>query len=229
MISVLKSFFLLFLLGISGTLSAQRWQVGGGIGANLFKGDLMDWSLRPSLNQLLQASPSFHAQVRYQENQAFAYRGVLSIGQIKGDGSLSTTPSSGFNSNSFKGPIVELGGVVDYNFRDYQSNKKIQNWTPYLYAGLTGMVATPEITGAGGSTTTIALGIPFGVGAKYQINSQWGLQAEFGTTRALNDMLDGSAGVTGTDSFFTLSQTDQNLHGNLSITYSIISIFCPKE
>jgi hypothetical protein len=42
-------------------------------------------------------------------------------------------------------------------------------------------------------------------------------------------MLDGSAGVTGTDSFFTLSQTDQNLHGNLSITYSIISIFCPKE
>ena len=229
MISVLRSFLLFLLLGISGTLSAQRWQVGGGLGANLFKGDLMDWSLSPSIDQLQQVGPSFHAQVRYQENQAFAYRGVLSIGQIKGDGSLSTTPSSGFDLRSFKGPILELGGIVDYNFKDYQSNKKIQNWTPYLYAGLTGMLVAPEISGTGGSTTAFALGIPFGLGAKYQLNSQWGLQAEFGTTRAMNDMLDGSKGVTGTESFFTLAQTDQNLHLNLSITYSIISIFCPKK
>jgi len=84
----------------------------------------MDWSLRPSVDQLLQASPSLHLQVRYQENQAFAYRAVLSVGQIKGDGSLSTTPSSGFDPSSFSGPIVEFGGIVDYNFRDYQSNKK---------------------------------------------------------------------------------------------------------
>lgn len=230
---MLKSFLLLLLLGISGTLSAQRWQVGGGVGANLFKGDLMDWSLRPSVDQLLQASPSLNLQVRYQENQAFAYRGVLSVGQIKGDGSLAPTPSSGFDPNSFSGPIIELGGIVDYNFRDYQSNKKIQNWTPYLYAGLSGMFAVPDVTstvaGASGSKPMFGIGIPFGVGAKYQLNSQWGLQAEFGTTRAMSDMLDGSKGVTGTDSFFTLSQTDQNLHVNLSITYSIISIFCPKE
>jgi hypothetical protein len=78
----------------------------------------------------------------------------------------------------------------------------------------------------------VALGIPFGLGVKYQLNPQWGLQGEFGTTKAMNDMLDGYAGPTnagGSEGFFTLSQTDQNLHLNLSITYSIISIYCPKE
>jgi hypothetical protein len=231
---VLKNYLLLFLLGISGTLSAQRWQVGGGIGANLFKGDLMDWSLRPNFGQLLKVNPSIHAQVRYQEKQAFAYRGILSFGQISGDASLFSTPSIGFNQDSFSGPMLELGGIVDYNFRDYQSNKKIRNWTPYFYGGLSGILAMPEIKSGPNVEVkpVVALGIPFGVGVKYQLNSQWGLQGEFGTTKALNDMLDGYAGPTnagGSEGFFTLSQTDQNLHLNLSITYSIISIYCPKE
>ena len=229
---MLKSFLLLLLLGISGTLSAQRWQVGGGIGANLFKGDLMDWSLRPSVDQLLQASPSLNLQVRYQENQAFAYRGVLSVGQIKGDGSLAPTPSSGFDPNSFSGPIIELGGIVDYNFRDYQSNKKIQNWSPYLYAGLATIFAEPKFTSNNQIKSIFALGIPFGVGIKYELNSRWGIQADFGTTRALSDKLDNfwmPAPEFSGDGFLNLAQTDQNLHVNLSITYSIISIFCPKE
>jgi hypothetical protein len=143
---VLKTYLLLFLLGISGTLSAQRWQVGGGIGANLFKGDLMDWSLRPNFGQLLKVNPSVHAQVRYQEKQAFAYRGILSFGQISGDASLFSTPSIAFNKNSFSGPMLELGAIVDYNFRDYLSNKKIRNWTPYVYAGLASIFAEPKLT-----------------------------------------------------------------------------------
>jgi hypothetical protein len=232
---VLKSFLLLLLLGISGTLSAQRWQVGGGVGANLFKGDLLEWFFRPSVNQLTQVSPSFHAQVRYQEKQAFAYRGILSIGQIKGDGSLRPMALTGFTTDKFSGPILELGGIVDYNFRDYQSNKKIPNWTPYLYAGLAGIFAAPDVistAGPSGPQAMFGLGIPFGVGAKYQLNSQWGLQAEFGATKALSDRLDnniGPPGTGGSGDFFTLGQTDQNLHLNLSVTYSIISIFCPKE
>ena len=229
---MLKTYLLLFLLGISATLSAQRWQVGGGIGANLFKGDLMDWSLRPSLQQFLQVSPSIQAQVRYQEKQAFAYRGIFSYAQFKGDGSLFSTPSTGFKSDSFKGPILEIGGIVDYNFRDYQSNKKNKNWSPYVYAGLASIFAEPKFTSDSQIKSVFALGIPFGVGVKYQLNPQWGLQGEFGTTKAMNDMLDGFAGPTnagGSKSFFTLSQTDQNLHLNLSITYSIISIYCPKE
>lgn len=232
---MLKSFLLLLLLSISGTLSAQRWQVGGGVGANLFKGDLLEWFFRPSVNQLTQVSPSFQAQVRYQEKQAFAYRGIFSIGQIKGDGSLRPMALTGFTTDKFSGPILELGGIVDYNFRDYQSSKKIPNWTPYLYAGLSGIFAVPDVistTGASGPQAMFGLGIPFGVGAKYQLNSQWGLQAEFGTTKALSDRLDnnfGPPGTGGSGDFFTLGQTDQNLHLNLSVTYSIISIFCPKE
>jgi hypothetical protein len=187
------------------------------------------------VNQLTQVSPSFQAQVRYQEKQAFAYRGILSIGQIKGDGSLRPMALTGFTTDKFSGPILELGGIVDYNFRDYQSNKKIPNWTPYLYAGLSGIFAVPDVistVGASGPQAMFGLGIPFGVGAKYQLNSQWGLQAEFGTTKALSDRLDnnfGPPGTGGSGDFFTLGQTDQNLHLNLSVTYSIISIFCPKE
>jgi hypothetical protein len=141
----------------------------------------------------------------------------------------------------FNGKIAELSAIVDYNFRDYQSNKKNRNWTPYIYSGLSFLLSQSNNTFQSKSNslvsgveekTVLALGIPFGVGVKYQLNSQWGLQGEFGTTKALNDMLDGYAGPTnagGSEGFFTLSQTDQNLHLNLSITYSIISIYCPKE
>lgn len=195
----------------------------------LFKGDLLDWHLLPNGGQLANMSPALNFQVRYQETKAFAYRLKMGFSSLQGDATLRPLPMSGFSRNSFSSSIIEIATLADYNFLDYQQNAKIKNWTPYLYGGLAAVMVSTSGSGTTIEDSFVTIGLPFGLGVKSQINKHWGIQGEFGTTKALNDLLDGTPSKNGSLDKITLAQTDQYLHASLTLTYSIISIFCPKE
>ncbi len=206
----------------------QRWQFAAGPGAVLYKGDLLDWHLAPNSAQLQKMSPSVNLQVRYQEKNAFAYRAKFNFSSLQGDGSLNPLPSIGFASKTFSSPLIDFSLITEYNFLDYQSNRKIKNWTPYLYGGVSGMFVSPQGL-IPNPMTFFTFSIPYGVGLKYQINPVWGVQFEFGTSKVFSDNIDGIPTETGSKDKISFSQGDQFLNSSLMFTYSIVSIFCPKE
>ena len=207
---------------------AQRWTLGGGLGATMYKGELNDWHLIPKLSQLKTANTAVHMQVRYQEKQAVAFRGVLTFTGIDGDGANNALPSTGYSLNRFSSPLIEAAALVDYNFLDYQSNRKVRNWTPYVYAGLGFLFVSPKGTGVT-PKTFFTSAIPFGLGIKYQLTPRMGIQWEMGTSKSLTNILDGQISMGESPSIFTLKQTDQYLHSSISLTYTLVSVFCPRE
>lgn len=222
-----------FLSLVLFSSQAQRWAMSVGAGATMYKGDLSDWHLIPHLSQLKTANTALNFQLRYQPKQALAYRAKLSFTGIDGDGSNNPLPSVSYSSNSFSSPLVEFAGLVDYNFKDYQANRNIRNWTPYLYGGLSFLFVSPE--GPSGPNripnpqTFFTWAIPFGVGLKAQLNNRIGLQWEFGTSKSLSNILDGQPSWGDAPKSITLNQTDQYLQSTVSITYSLISVYCPRD
>ncbi len=207
---------------------AQRWALSTTTGTNLYKGDLSDWKLLPNLNQLKDISSAVKFAVRYQRTQAFAYRGQVSIGRISGSGLNNPGPNLDFNTDSFKSAIVEMSGIVDYNFLDYQSDRKVRNWSPYIYGGLSYLFVNPK----GGLISGLPFftwAVPYGVGVKYQLTPRLGLQWEFGSSKTFTDVLDNAPSDILDRSHFTTQQTDQVLQSSITVTYVIKSVFCPRE
>lgn len=209
-------------------MMGQQWQYGVGGGMTLFKGDLSDWHLIPNGAQLAKMSPALNFQLSYQEKNAFAYRINIGFTSLQGDATLRPLPMSGFSRDTFSSSILEFAALADYNFLDYQQNTKIVNWTPYLYGGISAVMVSTSGSGTTITDSFTTLGLPFGIGVKYQINRHWGIQAQLGATKVLNDLLDGTSSNGNLDKI-TIAQTDQYLQTSLTVSYSIISIFCPKE
>ena len=223
----------LFLSCLTFDTLAQRWALSAATGMNLYKGDVSDWKLLPNFNQIKNLGSTVKFNVRYQRTQAYAYRAQVSIGSIRGDGVNNPGPNSTFNSSTFTSPLVEISGIVDYNFLDYQTDKRIKNWSPYVYGGLSYVFASPK----GGIPSMNALGkipfftwaIPYGVGVKYQLTPRLGLQWEFGSSKTFTDVLDNAPSDILNQSHFTTQQTDQVLQSSITLTYVIKSVFCPRE
>jgi hypothetical protein len=216
------------LVFISVLVFGQRWQFAAGPGAVLYKGDLLDWHLIPNRAQLEKMSPSVNFQVRYQEKNAFAYRAKFNFSSLQGDAGLRLWPDIGYSNKNFSSPLIDFSLVSEYNFLDYQSNRKIKNWTPYLYGGVSGMFVSPSGS-IPNPMTFFTFSIPYGAGLKYQISPAWGLQFECGTSMVLSDVIDGMPYYGGTTDKISFSHGDQFLNSSLMFTYSIISIYCPKE
>lgn len=228
MISVSKILLTSLLIFLSVLVFGQRWQFAAGPGAVIYKGDLLDWHLVPNSAQLKKMSPSVNFQVRFQEKNAFAYRAKLNFSSLQGDGSLNPLPVIGYSSRTFSSPLIDFSLISEYNFLDYQSNRKIKNWSPYLYGGVSGMFVSPSGS-IPNPMTFFTFSIPYGIGVKYQMNQSWGVQFEFGTSKVLTDMMDGMPSYNGSIDKISFSQGDQFLNSSLMFTYSIISVFCPKE
>lgn len=216
------------LVFISVLTFGQRWQLAAGPGAVLYKGDLLDWHLAPNAAQLKKCLLRLISKCVIKKKNAFAYRAKFNFSSLQGDGSLNPLPVIGYSTNTFSSPLIDFSLISEYNFLDYQSNRKIKNWTPYLYGGVSGMFVSPS-----GSTpnpmTFFTFSIPYGLGVKYQINPAWGVQFEFGSSKVLTDVIDGMPSYGGPTDKISFSQGDQFLNSSLMFTYSIISIFCPKE
>ncbi len=218
---------------MASELRAQRWALSATTGMNLYKGDVSDWKLLPNFDQINNIGSTVKFNVRYQRTQAYAYRAQISIGNIKGDGVNNPGPIPIFNSSSFSSPFVEMSGIVDYNFLDYQTDKRIKNWSPYIYGGLSYVFASPKggipPMSALGKTPFFTWAIPYGGGVKYQLTPRLGLQWEFGSSKTFTDVLDNAPSDILDRSHFTTQQTDQVLQSSITVTYVIKSVFCPRE
>jgi hypothetical protein len=240
---VQNKIFLFILILLTYNSSAQRWHWSLGGGATLFKGDMKDWAIMPSQTQIKELLPSMNLEIGYQESQSFNYRAQLMISGLQGNSANNgwSNASLGANNGTFRSSLVEIGLLVDYNFLDFQKNRKIKNWTPYIFGGFASFFANPQnsvkvVTGSSiishpnvMNGSFISFAIPFGIGVKYQINHLWSVKWEGGSRKTLTDRVDGWI-TTGADrSNFTSNFSDQYLNTSFSVTYSLQRIYCPSE
>ena len=211
-----------FFMATAHSVQAQKIEIGAGLGALNYKGDLS-----PSL-RLRFFKPAGSVFFRYNPSQAISLRAELMAGVIGADDNHSKDPFQQARNLSFKSRIFEGSAVVEYNFLNFQERRFAVNWSPYVFGGLGLSKFNPEPQTTAYKTSTLVL--PYGVGIKYQIARPWNIGIEYGARKTYSDYLDNLGGdPVNTDK---LLQGDPSLKDNyyylrLSITYTFYKIFCP--
>lgn len=222
---------LLVLFSLSFSAKSQQWTYGAGLGGALYHGSFANWNIVPNLKELANTKPSLNLQVMYQRKSYIDYRVQLAFAGLSGNIENRMSPLvGGFAPTNFSTSLMQLDGLIDYNFLDYQSNRRIVNWTPYVYVGLSGVLAKVSGTYNGAefnSSLFPTMAFPYGLGIKYQINPKVGLQFEAGSRKTFSAALDSPKDPNVSN--YKLFGGDQYLFTTISVTYTIQSIFCPTD
>ncbi|WP_439414214.1 DUF6089 family protein [Larkinella sp. GY13] len=205
--------------------STPTWEVGAGLGGMIYKGDLapslIPGNIRPAGNLL----------VRYNVSQPFTVRINAGLGQIAGKDSRFNDPFQQARDLSFKTSIRELNVLMEYNFLNYASQRKVKNWTPYVFGGL-GLFTFKTNPRSPGYQRKSLFNFPLGVGVKYEFKRPWSLGLEYGTRFSGSDYLDNFGANT-------FSDTDKLRNGDpvskdtytylgVTLTYRFYRITCPE-
>lgn len=188
------------IAALSGLLStaanAQIMEVGANVGAAGYIGDL-----NPS-NPLDFSGVAFGVFVKGNLDPYWAVGLHYNYGRIKANDANSSNADFRNRNLNFSTPLNELSLQVDFNFLDYFSGGGTRNFSPYIFAGLGGVLFNPKAT-YGGNTYELryyetegvkyknyAVTIPFGVGMKYRISDRVGIFSQIGYRVAGTDYLD---------------------------------------
>lgn len=206
-----KHNLILFIaLLISLTSNAQRKkrtaEVGVFLGGSYYIGEL---NPTRHINQFTKPAGGF--VFRYNINKRLAARANFLFGSIEGHDSFSNSDAAQQRNLSFKSPINELSGQLEFNFMDYQIGVEKHKFSPYIFLGIAGFKFNPqgqlnnnwvalqplgtEGQGLEGGASRkkyklIQMSIPFGVGAKANLSKNIGLSFEWGIRKTFTDYLD---------------------------------------
>ena len=175
-----------------GIARAQNWEIGVAAGAAGYMGDL-------NMNKPLKFSgPVVGGFVKLNLDPFWSLGMHYTYGRIKGDnGDL-----------KFYSPLHEASAIVDFNFFDFFAGGGYKRFTPYVYAGVGGVVYNPKRK-VGEEVKSLrlyrtedqyfpyrnyAIAIPYGAGIKYKVKSNLTLFGNLGYRTAFTDYLDDVSG-----------------------------------
>ena len=193
---------LLFLF-VTINVQAQTWEVGGGVGAAGYIGDLNTHNL---------VKPSGASGSVFVKRNLNGYLGVklnYAMAQIGADDSKSNNQQFRNRNLSFTDPLKELSLQAEFNFMKFIPDAGKNKYTPYIYvgAGLTSFNPRTEFNGRliylrwlrtegqEKEYSKYAIVIPYGAGIKYNISGKWTIGADIGYRYTNTDFLDDVSGV----------------------------------
>ncbi len=169
-------------------LFAQFGELGIGIGATNYKGDLA------KMPHLLSTRIGGELFYRLNLGDAVSWRIGGMIGLLSGDDELSNDPFQQARAHSFSGSVIELNTVLEYHFFTFRARKDFPKYSPYLFGGIAAahlsINGNPEPDDDVPELPFINPVLPFGVGIKKVLNPRFILAAEFGTRLTFTDYLD---------------------------------------
>ena len=201
----MKKIILAFLIIIAyNHVNAQRYaEIGVFGGGSYYLGEL-----NPR-QQFLLTKPAFGAFVRHNFNERIAIRGGFTYGTLKGDDYKSkVNPLRGLN---FTTPVSDISATLEFNFFEYFIGSLRHFVTPYMFAGASVFMYNPKATYEGETYVLHDLNtegqgsdafpdrkmykrtqfaIPFGIGAKYSLNSFIGISASWTMNKTFTDYID---------------------------------------
>ena len=170
--------------------SAQQYEVGLGLGAGSYTGDI--------LRDLDPAQIGIQGTLFGRRNfdNAWSLRAGLSVSRLNGTDSVRPLDWIALARNAyFKGTMAELSATMEFHFLDYMSHRSTSRFSPFGFFGLGyGMFfgegqsyrADPQP----GSYTVNTVILPFGAGIKYKLKDRILLSLEGGAKATFTDNLD---------------------------------------
>ncbi|UXP33704.1 DUF6089 family protein [Reichenbachiella agarivorans] len=160
---------------------AQRTEVGIGIGAMSYSGDMFRGYNILQQNLGVQG----HYRINYDKDVSFKFS--LLYGQVSGNDDRPFDALGEQRNASFSRNILEGSAVMEFHFLDYKNPKSAIKWSPYLFGG----VGVMKIFNVGGEEIKgIQPVIPFGLGFKYLAGRKFNVGVEFGARKTFTDYFD---------------------------------------
>jgi len=174
--------FLLIFLPVGAQEATYKFDLGVGAGISGYLGDVNQTNMY--------RNPGFAAQAgfRYIIDTRWALRGAFTAGGISGNSSQFSNKFPSLQDYTFKSTIYGIDVRGEFNFLPYgigETFKRLKRWTPYVAAGIGGVLSTTDRKLHGAFT------IPLAAGFKFKLRERLNLAAEFSMTKTFADKLDG--------------------------------------
>ena len=219
-----------FILVLTASASyAQKWEVGIGLGANMYRGELAP-SFKPWNSRL-----GIEALLRYNVSPTIALRGNVFYGGIHGTDKDNSFAMAKVRNDKFSNSIYELAFLTEYNFLDYRKDARYfetsGRFSPYLAFGL-GFFGYNGYADSKNSTFNPC--IPLGAGLKWAITKQANVGVEalyrFTFTDELDDTYNRgtSNGQTTTQTAYT-NDTDAYLFISAKLSWTFYKVVCAQD
>lgn len=191
----------LLLFSISQLLVAQKGiELGAWLGTSNYFGDL-----KTSLS-LAEPRPAGGAIFRYNFDERISLKSSFNFARIHAEDADSDNTYEFNRQLSFYSNIYEITNQLEFNFFPYMHGSVDENWTPYLFAGVTALNFAPKrevdgevfdlrLFGTEGQAIgeeygkwTLASTVGFGI--KWDINYDWSFNVEMGIRISSSDYID---------------------------------------
>ncbi len=229
LLSNLRNFIFLLLNGFLWgafcfDVQAQRINIGGGVGGFNYKGDMS-----PTFNPR-NYLPGGHLLFRYNASPAVSFKLAGTLGIAGAKDSRSSDPFIQNRNQSFRTNVLEWSAITEYNFLNYSQKRKANNWTPYLFGGVSYYNFSPQPQTS--DYKTAQLNIPYGVGVKWEFRRPWSIEVEFGTRKLFTDYFDDLGDNIPLSQRTRLGNPalrDQYYYTSITLSYTFYTIFCPPS
>ncbi|SEK76240.1 hypothetical protein SAMN05421740_102624 [Parapedobacter koreensis] len=182
-------------------VQAQEWEIGLQGGASGYMGDI-----NPE-NPLAFNDWSAAAFVKYNFNHTWGLRGNFAYANLFAHDFYSSVQQRQNRYLGFFGAVKEAALLVDFNFFKWLPQRGRIVYTPYIFAGIGGILFDPKWRSVSGNDIKLrhyytegviyqnkTITIPFGAGFKYNLRGPWTIGAELGYRMTLTDYLDDVSG-----------------------------------
>ncbi|HEY0651589.1 MAG TPA: DUF6089 family protein [Chryseosolibacter sp.] len=221
-----KALCITLLCFLALTVSAQRSEVGFGIGTFNYTGDLARGY------NFLNSRPAGTVFYRSNVSNVVSLRAAVTAGKMAASDSRPIDPFAAQRKASFNIFVFEVSTAFEYHFLNWRETKRFVRFSPYMFGGL-------ALFGMSGNNATkpeeysnVQGAIPFGAGLKYVINPKWYVGLEFGARKTFFDYLDNvSLGRENNKNYKYGNPFDNDAYYflGLSITRTFYDIPCPTN
>jgi hypothetical protein len=196
----IKNILFIFFCCSTSLFCQQGWELGGWIGGSNYIGDLN------TTYRLNRTGLALGAIGRYNFNNRLCLKIGANYGTISAYDSDSDNAYEKSRNLSFKSTIWDFHGQFEFNFFPYNHGSNDYFYTPYIFAGFNTYYYNPralyqgtwydlrslgtEGQFQGDESYSLAQGLVYGLGFKYDLNAVWSLNFEASFRRLYNDYLD---------------------------------------
>lgn len=213
----------ILIIGVTNSSFAQKRELGGGIGALSYTGDL---SRNVFTNPIKPAGNVFY---RFNMRDHISVRVSFLAGKLAGTDAKPIDAFAVARSSSFNIFLYEFATGIEYYFIDFRSKNAQMNWSPYFYGGLGifGMLGHQNKTA---TYSTVQMAIPLAIGVRYRATPKWSFSVEAGVRATFFDYIDN---ISEGDLFVKDYQygnpndNDKYYHAGVSLSYTFYSVVCP--
>lgn len=177
---------------------SQDMEAGIFGGGSYYLGDI-----NPGMH-FMETSPAYGVVARFNQNMRLSGRLSVMLGEIAGSDSKAEYVED--RDLKFNSKITDITAVAEFNFLNYFTGSSRNYVTPYIFGGISFFMFNPkadgvelqsigtegQLVGFDGRKqySKFSVAIPFGIGIKYSLTDNFGLNLEWGVRKTFTDYLD---------------------------------------